>query len=91
MLNIPCPWCGLRSHIEFTYGGDASNARPDDDAPLARWIESAYRRDNTYGLHRELWHHHASCRQWIVVTRDTRTHHIEASAALASRRTRHGE
>ena len=28
MLLIPCPWCGPRSQIEFTYGGDATSTRP---------------------------------------------------------------
>ena len=28
MLLIPCPWCGPRSQIEFTYGGDATVKRP---------------------------------------------------------------
>jgi len=29
MLLIPCPWCGPRSQIEFTYGGDATDMEPD--------------------------------------------------------------
>ncbi|MDQ2918068.1 MAG: sarcosine oxidase subunit delta, partial [Pseudomonadota bacterium] len=23
-MLIPCPWCGPRNQIEFTYGGDAA-------------------------------------------------------------------
>ena len=32
MLLIPCPWCGARSQLEFTYGGDATVGRPKPDA-----------------------------------------------------------
>lgn len=28
MLLIPCPYCGPRAQIEFSYGGDASVERP---------------------------------------------------------------
>ena len=30
MLLIPCPWCGKRDHVEFTYGGDAFASVPLD-------------------------------------------------------------
>jgi methylglutamate dehydrogenase subunit B len=36
MLLIPCPWCGPRNQIEFTYGGDASVRRPAPDAAVSR-------------------------------------------------------
>ena len=35
MLLIPCPWCGPRNQIEFTYGGDATVRRPAPEAPEA--------------------------------------------------------
>src|SRR5438309_1863013 len=35
MLLIPCPWCGARNQIEFTYGGDATKRRPTPDAPAS--------------------------------------------------------
>ncbi|MGE5094790.1 MAG: sarcosine oxidase subunit delta, partial [Betaproteobacteria bacterium] len=28
MLLIPCPWCGPREEIEFSYGGQAHVAYP---------------------------------------------------------------
>ena len=28
MLHIKCPYCGLRSQKEFSYGGDANVKRP---------------------------------------------------------------
>lgn len=80
MLLIPCPWCGARAQVEFTYGGDATVQRPAFDAPVAAWVEFVYLRDNPAGAHDELWHHSAGCRQWFRVRRDTRTHEIIGSS-----------
>jgi heterotetrameric sarcosine oxidase delta subunit len=80
MLLIPCPWCGARAQIEFTYGGDATVRPPANDAPEAQWAEYVYLRDNPAGPHEELWQHSAGCRQWIRVRRDTLTHEILGSA-----------
>lgn len=83
MLRLPCPVCGTRDEIEFTYGGDATVRRPamDEANPLS-WLNYVFMRDNPRGRHREYWHHVTGCRQWIVVERDTLTHDI-ASATLA--------
>src|SRR4029078_2049118 len=80
MLLIPCPWCGPRSQIEFTYGGDATVQRPKNAAPATSSFEYVYLRDNPCGPHDELWLHSAGCRRWFKVRRDTRTHDILASA-----------
>lgn len=74
MLLIPCPWCGPRPHIEFSYGGDAKVARPAAD------IVQLYTRDNPRGSHDELWHHISGCRRWLKIRRDTVTHEVIASA-----------
>ena len=29
MLEIKCPYCGKRSQNEFSYGGDATEKRPE--------------------------------------------------------------
>jgi heterotetrameric sarcosine oxidase delta subunit len=76
MLLIPCPWCGPRAQIEFTYGGDATVKQPPADAPAATWGEFVYLRDNPAGPHDEFWHHSAGCRQWFRLQRDTLTHEI---------------
>jgi len=34
MILIPCPYCGPRAQTEFSYGGDASVARPQWHAEL---------------------------------------------------------
>lgn len=78
MLRIPCPYCGERDHTEFTYGGDASRARPDDPAAASDelWESYLYRRDNPAGPHIEYWQHSLGCRQWLKVVRDTVTHDV---------------
>jgi heterotetrameric sarcosine oxidase delta subunit len=78
MLLIPCPWCGPRDQVEFTYGGDATVTRPANPlaVPQAEWDDYVYLRENPRGPHAELWHHHAGCRAWLRVTRDTATHEI---------------
>jgi len=45
-------------------------------------FDYVYLRDNLAGLMREHWYHAQGCRNWLVVTRDTRTHEI-FDAALA--------
>jgi methylglutamate dehydrogenase subunit B len=84
-MRINCPWCGPRPLSEFTYGGDATVARPKkpDTAGLDAWMEYVYLRENPAGRHKEYWHHGTGCRSWIIVTRDTTTHEIE-KVALAS-------
>ncbi|TMG87150.1 MAG: sarcosine oxidase subunit delta [Betaproteobacteria bacterium] len=81
-MLIPCPWCGPRNQVEFTYGGDATIKRPASDAPEAVWVDYVYVRDNPCGPHDELWLHSAGCLRWFKVRRDTRTHDILASAPL---------
>jgi heterotetrameric sarcosine oxidase delta subunit len=81
MLLITCPWCGPRNQVEFTYGGDATVRRPAPDASQEAWAQYVYVRDNPCGPHEELWFHGASCRRWLVVRRDTRTHDVLGSSA----------
>ena len=82
MMLIPCPWCGPRSQVEFTYGGAATPRRPRNDAPEAAWFDYVYLRDNPRGPHDELWLHSAGCRSWFKVRRDTRNHDILAGARI---------
>ena len=86
MLLIPCPWCGPRAQIEFTYGGDATVRRPADAmaATDAAWLDYVYLRDNPRGRHAELWQHVAGCRRWLRLTRDTQTHAIVDSGPPTS-------
>jgi len=82
MLLIPCPWCGPRNQVEFTYGGDATVKRPAANASEGAWLDYVYFRDNPCGPHNELWLHSAGCGCWFKLRRDTRTHDILESAPL---------
>ena len=79
-MLIPCPVCGERDQGEFTYGGDATVARPDlEKRDAAPWAAYVYDRENPRGAHEEYWHHLHGCRQWLVVTRDTQTHDVSGA------------
>ncbi len=86
MLSIPCPWCGPRDEIEFTYGREADVAYPKDPYALSdeEWAKFLFYRDNTMGLLAEQWNHHSGCRRWFKVLRDTVTYDIKASYTLDS-------
>jgi len=77
-LRICCPYCGERDAHEFAYLGDATPQRPPADAPVEAWTEFVYFRDNPAGPLQEYWYHVMGCRSWLVVTRDTVTHEIDA-------------
>jgi methylglutamate dehydrogenase subunit B len=86
-MRITCPYCGARDAQEFSYLGDATVERPVtpvdqpiDDATLDLWHAYVYLRDNPAGDHRELWYHQGGCHQWLVVTRNVRTHDIAGPA-----------
>ena len=78
MLQIECPYCGLRDESEFSYGGEAHIARPLDPDALsdAEWADYLFMRTNTKGLFREMWNHSAGCRRWFNMERNTATYEI---------------
>ena len=78
-MRIPCPLCGARDIREFTYKG-AALVRPDPEAGAAAWDDYVHLRDNPAGATRELWYHEMGCGAWLVVTRDTVTHAVQAAA-----------
>ena len=82
-MRIKCPFCGERDSREYTYLGDATLVRP----PLSDGMEAAlahvYLRANPAGVHREHWQHASGCRSWLVVTRNTLDHSIDAVEAVA--------
>jgi sarcosine oxidase subunit delta len=80
-MMIPCPFCGPRGSEEFTILGAADLARPAPDAPAEAWHDYVHLRENAAGAHAELWHHAQGCRQWLRVTRDTRSHAVLGAAA----------
>jgi sarcosine oxidase subunit delta len=71
---LPCPSCGPREALEFSYGGEVREAPAAGDAQaLARYL---YVRENRAGPQREWWYHRDGCRRWFVATRDTRTNEV---------------
>jgi heterotetrameric sarcosine oxidase delta subunit len=83
VLLIPCPHCGARAQIEFSYGGDVAATRPADARTLStqEWLDHLYLRDNPRGAHWEWWQHTAGCRRWVRVHRDTLSHEVLGAAA----------
>ncbi len=55
-------------------------AAPSEPAWGPGWQAYVYERANPRGPHQEYWHHVAGCRQWLVVSRDTLSHEVQASA-----------
>jgi heterotetrameric sarcosine oxidase delta subunit len=76
MMLVPCPWCGARSDVEFTAGGEAHIERPEPQVDDEAWGAYLYVRRNTKGVHAERWFHAYGCRRWFNVVRDTVTHEI---------------
>ena len=78
MLLIRCPWCGERDEHEFSYGGEAHLARPEQPHALSdeQWADYLFMRNNPKGPFRERWVHSAGCRRWFNIERDTLTHEI---------------
>jgi sarcosine oxidase, subunit delta len=73
MLRICCPYCGPRPEIEFTYGGEAHIARPQNPALLddGQWAEFLFLRSNPKGVHCERWRHIHGCARFFNAMRDT--------------------
>lgn len=88
MLLIPCPYCGPRAELEFSYGGEAHIARPDPAAALspAAWAAYQYERRNTKGPHAERWRHSHGCGRFFNVVRDTTTDRILGSYRIGESR-----
>jgi len=80
MFVITCPYCGEREQAEFSYGGEAHIARPQDPASLsdAQWAEFVFMRSNTKGVFAERWNHAAGCRKWFNMLRNTANDEILA-------------
>ncbi len=78
MLEIPCPWCGLRNENEFICGGEADRKRPKDrDTETDEaWADYLYNNANPKGRVREWWWHVSGCTRWFMIDRDTLTHAI---------------
>lgn len=85
MLLIQCPWCGARDEAEFSYGGEADIARPQQPEAVSdeAWGDYLFMRKNPMGPLREQWVHSHGCGRWFVVERDTRNYEILAYDVFA--------
>lgn len=81
MIRIDCPFCGVRDHSEFSYGGDASIQYPPLDGTLEEWHDAVFMRENIRGMQSETWQHVGGCRLWLVVERCTISHEIASVRA----------
>lgn len=76
-MIIKCPICGPREASEFTYVGDATVERPEQDrSELEKWSKYVFQRENPRGAHEEHWQHTSACRSFLKVKRNTVTHSI---------------
>jgi sarcosine oxidase subunit delta len=74
MILIDCPYCEEpRPEIEFSYGGEAHIARPENPSALSdeEWERFLHIRSNPRGPHRERWHHAFGCGRFFNAIRDT--------------------
>ena len=66
MMQLICPWCGLRDESEFVCGGTTH----------------IFFRDNPKGVHLERWRHAYGCGQWFNLARHTVTHEVLSVYAM---------
>lgn len=78
MLQIPCPYCGVRDEPEFSFGGPSHVTRPGLEVSDQEWTAYLFNRDNPKGIHYERWQHAYGCGRWFNVARNTATHEILA-------------
>lgn len=78
MLQIACPYCGVRDEEEFRFGGESHVTRPTLEATDAVWGDYLFNRINPKGVHYERWLHTYGCGRWFNVARDTVTHEVLA-------------
>jgi len=82
MLLIHCPYCDeRRPEIEFAYGGQAHNARPQDPSTQSdeEWERFLFTRANPRGRHHERWRHIHGCGRFFNAVRDTVTDRFETT------------
>ncbi|GAB3522982.1 sarcosine oxidase subunit delta [Arthrobacter monumenti] len=86
MLLIECPYCGPRNETEYTYGGQAHVAYPENPDELSdhEWAEFLFYRANPLGRFAERWMHGVGCRRWFNAIRDTGTYKVLATYPMGT-------
>ena len=72
---IPCPNCGPREALEFSYGGEVT-PRAGPGASTEMLAAYLYFRVNVNGWQTEWWLHRDGCRKWFLVERHTMTNEV---------------
>ena len=75
-LMIPCPNCGTRPYGEFWPSGELPDGGHEADTDIEADYRRVWLRKNVAGDQRERWYHHAGCRRWFTLTRNTLTNAI---------------
>jgi len=78
MLWITCPRCGRRPVEEYTFGGELRGVPDRITDPVERDVDYVWMYDNIHGVTSERWFHHAGCRRWLTLRRDTSTDTVVA-------------
>lgn len=83
MQVFSCPFCGPRPEVEFHFGGDLGNHRPEgfEGVSAADWANYLYFRNNPKGAAKEVWMH-LTCGETFAMARDTVTMAAEPGRSL---------
>ena len=76
MLWITCPTCGPRPVEEYRFGGEQPSVPDAVTDPDARVVDHVWFFDNVEGPSVERWFHHAGCRRWLTLRRDTQSDRV---------------
>jgi len=79
MLWLTCPNCGRRPIDEYAFGGELPDVPERITGPEARDVDYVWMFNNVNGVATERWFHHAGCRRWHTVRRDTSTDEVVAA------------
>ena len=93
MMQINCPFCGLRDETEFTWGGEAHITRPvaPENQSDEQWANYLFIRKNPKGIHHERWCHTYGCGLWFNMSRDTENHKISAVYPITDKSLEHSD
>ena len=89
MFVIKCPHClEVREEEEFSYGGEAFIARPQnpESENEENWGDYLFMKKNPKGWHWEMWGHSTGCRKFFVLKRNTANHTIAGAWTLSEAR-----
>lgn len=74
MLELTCPYCGVRAEeTEFHPGGEAHLKRFGPGSSDDEFTGYLFERRNPRGVHFERWRHVYGCGKWFHVARCTAT------------------